>query len=117
MPEYLDKTFCTNEIAKLSGLDFWPKEREGKLALVTALQHFDTNQKAQKFISDWLTYQTQCPKPAEIREAAYREQGDRPHGCTRCAGRMFVSERRVIDGKYYDFSAMCECHPGKKQAS
>lgn len=112
----LDKTLCTNEIAKLSGLDFWPQSREAKAELVSALQHFDTNQKAQKWVSDWLTYQTQCPKPAEIREAAYREQGQTQRGCSKCGGRMFIHEQRQIDGKPFDFSAMCDCHPGKAQA-
>ena len=65
----IDKTQAIQQLERLSGLDFFPKEKPAKKELVLALQSAITEDIAAQFVSDWLAESNTCPKPAEIRRA------------------------------------------------
>jgi len=107
----LEKEIAKSLARKFSGLDFYPPEKEGVAELVTALQSFETNQQAERFVTDWMKYQSECPKPATIRKVAYDLQAatERTAGkaCPLCGGLGFIHTER----KGMDFSTPCKCHP------
>lgn len=113
-----DKKFCEKQIARFSGLAGWPEGREARNELVCALQSFETQGQAERFVSDWLSMQSFCPKPAEIRIAA-RAENERNNTawldakkCQNCSGSGFRMVRRphTVPGcgtNTYDFAERC----------
>jgi hypothetical protein len=87
----IDPAVVAKEIARLSGLDGFPRGKDQAGALVElrdALQKAETRDQAHQVVTDWLDSQTRCPKPADIRlrlmEAKGR--GEQRAKCGRCDG-------------------------------
>lgn len=115
-----DKDFCKKQITRVEKFAGFPSEREAFQDLVTAIQNFDTREQAQKFMDDWTQNETICPKPADIRRAAYdaRERDNtawlEAKKCPHCSGsgfRMTVRFQRAAPAMppaRYEYSERCD---------
>lgn len=123
-----DKSFCKNQILRFEQLGGYPSGKEAVGELVTALQCFDTQAEAIAFVDDWLKRYEACPKPSEIRRAAWQleeqqEQAKRKSKYTQCnycgdsvwrmvQRTMEVPGVRTSTGAItYDFAERCDHKP------
>jgi hypothetical protein len=115
-----DKDFCAKQIARFSGLINFPDSREAKIELVYALQAFETQQQAEKFVSDWIASETLTPLPAMIRKLAYAAQEEHAKksassDCPLCNGTGWAREIRRKRGnpsmpiREYEYAVPCKC--------
>lgn len=87
----VDPAVVAKEIARLSGLDGFPRGKDQAGALVElrdALQRAESKDQAHRVVTDWLDSQTRCPKPADLRQriAEIKTRGEKKAVCRRCDG-------------------------------
>lgn len=67
-----EKPFAKEQVQRFAGLDKFPHgQREAVEELIYAVQSFDTQEQAKKYVNDWLARERECPKPADIRRTAW----------------------------------------------
>ena len=91
----VDPAVAAKEIARLSGLDGYPRGKEAGPALVElrdALSKAPVRETAHRVISEWLESQPRCPKPSEIRQriAECRSRGEERAKCAMCDGNASI---------------------------
>jgi hypothetical protein len=87
----LDPAVVAKEVARLAGLDNYPRGKDAGPALVElrdTLQRAPSREAAHRIVSDWLESQTRCPKPSELRAkiAEIRTRGEERARCSYCDG-------------------------------
>lgn len=117
----IDKQFASKQIARMASLDRFPKgEKEAINELTLALQCASSEQKAEAFISTWVTHERIAPLPVDIRQAMFTADHDdeyhsKPNRCPLCDGtgwRSYTVKKRALPGMaeaLYDFAAPCSC--------
>ena len=108
----------SQEVARLGGLDRFPRKPEALKELALAFQRtYGTHRELAVAVGDVLRSVDVCPKPSHINGAG---QGARPHsgvGCGKCEGTGFVmrTDRRETTDVVRDvpIAHFCECHPGR----
>ena len=90
----ITKDFAKLQIARMQGLDGFPRNPESLAELVIAMEISETEEQARLVGSDILREFTRCPKPAEIRRAINAlNEGQwepRQNQCPDCGGTQFV---------------------------
>ena len=88
----IDESFAREQVARLSGLDQFPKASAAIKELMLALQAAKTKAIAEQVISTVLEVSTsdnpRCPLPADIRRLVWERneaEGTKPR-CPRCGG-------------------------------
>lgn len=83
----IDRTYCQEQLLRLSGLPGYPKTDDGKRSLIDAFQGafgFAGQEKLRRWIDDVLRHTDRCPLPRD----AYKRGGEvtpgRPQPKTRC---------------------------------
>jgi len=61
----LDQITCDEQLARLSGLDYFPSAN-GRKNLLLAMREFPEAEKLRAFITSWLRHETHTPKPADL---------------------------------------------------
>ena len=68
----IEEDYAKSQVQRYAGLDGFPHgQREAVRELICALQCFGTQEQAKKYTDDWLSTERECPKPVDIRRAAY----------------------------------------------
>lgn len=119
-----NRSFSREQIKRFEQLMGFPTGKEALGELVTALQCFGTEAEAIAFVDDWLTRYEACPKPSEIRRAAWQleeqqEQAKRKSKYTQCpycsdSGFRMVQRTINVPGvgtSVYDFAERCDHKP------
>ena len=110
----VDEKFASAQIKRLTGLSFFPTEKEAVRELLMALPIAPTEKIAKSTVDYFLATVTECPKPAQIRERAQppEEEGYQAPGptrCNACGDTGFVRQVITRNGQEYDFAAPCGC--------
>jgi len=76
----IDPKFATEQIERLSGLNFFPKPVKGDTASIAAFKELrlalecaNSDSIGKRVVDDWIRTSPDAPKPAELRRAAYDE--------------------------------------------
>lgn len=67
----IEKKYAVEQIKRFKILNFFPSDSVGLNELAMALMVSDTEQIAKQVVDDLMTEFVDCPKPAQIRIAAY----------------------------------------------
>lgn len=90
----IDKKTAGALTQRFSGLDYFPNSKEALVDLIYAVQVADTPEIAEVIIAEWMAYQTQCPKAAQMRALMYEANQKRKEHlakCPTCGGSGFVT--------------------------
>ena len=74
----IEEKIAKREILRLAGLNYFPRLDLPLKELISALQAAATDAIAVFVINEWLAYQTQCPKPADLRRLVWQENEKQP---------------------------------------
>ncbi len=118
----IEKQFAANEVSRLAGLNWFPREPLPLNELILAVQSAATEVIAVYVVSEWLREQSEAPKPAQIRRMIW-EENDKcekaekqedwaltapgSNHCKRCHGCGFYGG--LIGGKYAGEWKWCDC--------
>jgi hypothetical protein len=116
--------YAKAQVARLSGLDYYPRNPEAFGELVTALKEATDEIQAYAAISEFTQSENQCPKPADIarvlhslkqrEEKASWLEGKR---CPHCSGSGFRMETKMLQAlpgmakARYDYAVKCDHKP------
>lgn len=106
----IEKPEATAQVRRLAGLDHFPADAKAVEELISAMRNFDIAQ-AKAFVDDWLSRNTEAPKPVHIRRAALGEtewkkpEWEKPKLCPDCESWGHV----VRDGVH----VRCSCENGQ----
>lgn len=95
----IDQAQAIKQLERLSGLDFFPKEKPARKELVLALQCAITDDIAAQVVSEWLAESNVCPKPAELRRLIYSRQEailENLRKCHMCGGSGILTVWRLV---------------------
>ena len=113
----LSMELVSGEVARLGGLDRFPRKPEAVKELALAFQHtYGTRPELSVAITEIIRTVDACPKPSHIYGTARGEPKASGVGCSRCDGTGFVmrtDRRQTLDGmRAVEVAYFCECHPG-----
>lgn len=95
----IDSRMAAEQLGRLSGLDFFPKEKPAQKELRLAIEIAATEGIAERIVSDWLRYNTVSPKPSELRHLCYDENERHKQNlarCERCGGSGFTTVHKLV---------------------
>ena len=109
----------SQEVARLGGLDRFPRKPEGLRELALAFQRtFSTHPELAAAVGDVIRTQDTCPKPSHIYGTGQGERKPSGVGCDKCDGSGFMTRtdrRQTIDGvRDVEVAYFCFCHPGRR---
>lgn len=90
----IDQNQAIRQLERLSGLDYFPKDKPARRELMLAMQCAITEDIAAQVVSDWLSESGECPKPADLRRNIYsRQEGllEQRRKCPACNGAGFTT--------------------------
>ena len=107
----------STEVARLGGLERFPRKPEAQNELALAFQRtYGTHPELTVAITDILRTVDACPKPSHIYGTRQGERKPSGVGCGKCDGTGFVmrtDRRQTIDGvRDVPVARYCRCHPG-----
>jgi len=103
----IDSRVAAEQLQRLSGLDYFPKEKPAQKELRLAIEVATTEGIAEKIISDWLRYSSGSPKPSELRHLLYEENERHTvqlSQCGRCGGDGFLTRWYLVTYKGNSFT-------------
>jgi len=95
----IESRIAAEQLQRLSGLDFFPKEKPAQKELRLAIEVANTEGIAERIISDWLRYNTGSPKPSELRRLFYDEnERHKQHlaECGECGGSGYITIHKLV---------------------
>lgn len=95
----IDAKYAGEQVARFTGLDFFPQESAARKELVKAAQTAMSEEILFAAVSDWMESSSKCPKPAEIRafiSSRNFETQERRTKCQRCGGSGAVTIWRLV---------------------
>ncbi len=101
----IDQNQAIRQLERLSGLDYFPKDKPARRELMLALQCAITEDIAAQVVTDWLAESGECPKPANLRHNINSRQEalvEQRRRCDTCGGSGFVT--RYYLATYHCFS-------------
>ena len=110
----------SREVARLAGLDRFPRKSEALRELGLAFQRtFGTHPELAAAVGDIIRTQDYCPKPSHIYGTGQGERKPSSVGCGKCDGTGFLTRtdrRQTIDGvRDVNTAHYCSCHPGGRR--
>ena len=112
----VDMELVSREVARLGGLDRFPRRAEALKELALAFQRtFGTHPELAAAVGDIVRTKDTCPKPSHVYGIAQGEQRASRVGCLDCDFTGFVSRadrRETLDGvREVDVAYPCHCRP------
>ena len=106
----------SGEVARLGGLDRFPRKPEAVKELASAFQHtYGTQPELSAAITDIIRTVDVCPKPSHIYGTARGEPKASGVGCDECDHTGFLTRTdrlETIGGvRDVEVACFCECHP------
>lgn len=83
----IDRTYCQNQLLRLSGLPGYPKTDDGKRSLIDAFQGafgFAGQEALRRWIDDVLRHTDRCPWPCDAYKRGGEVTPEKPKAKTRC---------------------------------
>ena len=106
---------ASEQIQRLSGLDFFPRERAALKELRLAAESAATVEILRSIIDDWIREYTVSPKPADLRrlitphnQERASEARQRVRNCPECGGSGYL----WVEVGLYTGAKPCACNPG-----
>ena len=110
----------SQEVARLGGLDRFPRKPEALKELALAFQRtYSTHPELAAAISDTLWSVDACPKPSHVYGTTSGQPKASGVGCDKCDYTGFVTRtdrQQTIDGmRDVPIAHFCSCHPGGRR--
>ena len=126
----IDSKFAAQQLERLAGLNFFPKGAGEKAALKElrlALECAASDAIGKRVVDDWLRNEADAPKPAQLRRAAYDENGrfekeeaaqykppaPREIHCYRC--KDFGLTESIHESNLRSVASYCDCSMGSQR--
>jgi transcriptional regulator with XRE-family HTH domain len=115
----VSSAIVSREVARLSGLDRFPRRPEALNELARAFDlTFATPPELSAAITDIIRGTDVCPKPCHVYAMAQREQAASRVGCSPCDGTGFIlrtESRETLDGVCdVEMAYPCSCRPWRR---
>ena len=110
----------SREVARLGGLDRFPRKPEPLRELALAYQRtYGTHPELTAAIDDVIRTTDVCPKPSHIYGQGEREQTSSGVGCSVCDGTSFImrtDRRETLDSvRDVPMAYFCSCRPRSRE--
>lgn len=107
------------QVARMSGMLYFPADREARRELVIALCNCNDLSEATAIIDNYVERESRCPTPADIRKAIWDSRPPEPNTeqhyarrCKQCSGTGWITVERY---GYYG-ARECECRSKVNEA-
>jgi hypothetical protein len=90
----IGKNTAAAQVQRMTGLDFFPREKAALQDLIYAVQVASTDEIAERIVTLWIETEKDAPKPAQIRVMMYAANEKRKEHlakCPACGGSGFVT--------------------------
>jgi hypothetical protein len=105
----IEKKFAASQIDRLSGLDWFPREKGPALSeLIRAMQTAPNEVAAEFIITELVRDARECPKPSDLYRMCGNEREKietQSDGCELCGGTGMV----IVEFSGYTGAKDCEC--------
>lgn len=105
----IDDAITAKQIARMGGLDFFPKDPAAIRELKSAASVARTPAILEQVVTDWICEQRECAKPADLRRLIHSANGEiktASQGCPDCDGAGWQTHWYAFDDK---------THPSQRQ--